>query len=105
MELLSRTRNDHDVNIPELLDRKGISDYNLHEEKYITHGRAFECWRYEYKGRNHFLMKHLHSPHQLFFIGLEENEVFMIEDFDYFLEHGVFKDDWSFDEMMEIEKN
>lgn len=104
MELLSRTRNDYDAKVSNLLESKGISNYHLYVEKHITHGRAFECWWYEHKSKNHFLLKHLNSPHQLFFIGLEENEVFMLEDFDYFLEHGEFKDDWSLDEMMEIEK-
>lgn len=104
MKLLTRTKNDHDVNIPELLDSKGVSDYDLYNEKYITHGRAFEMWRYEYKGKNYFLMKHLHSPHQLFFIGLEEDEVFIAEDFDYYLKHGEFKTEWSLEELFEIDK-
>lgn len=101
MKLLKRTSNEHDVKVAALLKENKVEDFYLTEEKYITCGRAFEIWQYQHKYKNHFLIKHLYRPHHLFFIQLEECEVFWPKDFDYYLDHGEFKNEWSLEEVLE----
>lgn len=91
MKLLSKIHSKQNIHIASLLTRKGVTEYFLYEENYVTHSRAFEVWWYEYRGKNHFLFKHRYHPYYLFFIQLDENEIFTLKDFDYYLDYGTFK--------------
>ncbi|MCA9765433.1 MAG: hypothetical protein KC455_03340 [Carnobacterium sp.] len=91
MQLLARIKSEKDTYIPSLFKTKEVSNFHLAESKYIAGGRAFEFWWYEYKGTFNILAKHLFRPHYLYFILIEENEVFTCSCFDYYLRNGTFK--------------
>lgn len=100
MKILAKIHSKINIDISSLLKRKAVSEYFLLEKKYVTHSRAFEVWWYSYKEKNHVLIKHISPPYYLFFILLEEKkrDIFTLEDFDYYLNNGKFKDGgvWTF---------
>ena len=89
MKLIAKKENKYDVDVAALFKKKNIN-HTMLEPKYIANDRAFELWWYSLNDKNHILAKHLFTPHYLFYILIEEHEVFEPADFDYYMKHGEF---------------
>lgn len=89
MKLIAKKENKYDVDVAALFKKKNIN-HTMLEPKYIANDRAFELWWYSLNDKNHILAKHLFSPYYLFYILIEDHEVFGPLDFDYFMKNGEF---------------
>ena len=79
------------LDIADLLERKGCSEFTLLDDTFSFRGELFEIWWYVYGGNNHILTKSKRCPTRLYFFLLEPGDLFAVDNFRSYLETGKLK--------------